>query len=67
VSRRRVILASANSGKLAELAQLLAPLGFDLTPQQALGIASPPETGTTFLDNALLKARHAAGAAGDCR
>jgi len=55
-----VILASANSGKLAELALLLAPLGFDLTPQQALGIESPPETGATFLDNALIKARHAA-------
>jgi XTP/dITP diphosphohydrolase len=56
-----VILASANSGKLAELVALLAPFGFDLTPQQALGIESPPETGATFLENALLKARHAAG------
>jgi XTP/dITP diphosphohydrolase len=61
---RRVILASSNAGKLAELAALLAPLGFDLTPQQRLGIDSPPETGETFLDNALLKARHAAGRRG---
>jgi XTP/dITP diphosphohydrolase len=61
VKGRRVILASANSGKLAELAALLAPLGFDLTPQQALGIESPPESGATFLENALLKARYAAG------
>jgi len=59
-----VILASSNAGKLAELTALLAPLGFDLTPQQELGIESPPETGETFLDNALLKARHAAGRRG---
>jgi XTP/dITP diphosphohydrolase len=61
---RRVILASSNVGKLAELSALLAPLGFDLTPQQQLGIDSPPETGETFLDNALLKARYAAGRRG---
>jgi XTP/dITP diphosphohydrolase len=60
VKDRRVIVASSNAGKLAELAVLLAPLGFDLTPQQELGIESPPETGSTFLDNALIKARHAA-------
>jgi XTP/dITP diphosphohydrolase len=60
VKERRVILASSNAGKLAELTVLLAPLGFELTPQQELGIESPPETGETFLDNALLKARHAA-------
>lgn len=61
---RRVIVASSNAGKLAELTVLLAPLGFDLTPQQELGIESPPETGSTFLDNALIKARHAAVARG---
>jgi XTP/dITP diphosphohydrolase len=60
VKDRRVIVASSNAGKLAELTVLLAPLGFDLTPQQELGIESPPETGSTFLDNALIKARHAA-------
>jgi XTP/dITP diphosphohydrolase len=60
VKERRVIVASSNAGKLAELTVLLAPLGFDLTPQQELGIESPPETGSTFLDNALIKARHAA-------
>jgi XTP/dITP diphosphohydrolase len=42
----------------------LTPLGFELTPQQQLGIESPPETGETFLENALLKARHAAGQRG---
>ena len=59
-----MVLASSNAGKLAELTALLAPLGFDLTPQRQLGIESPPETGETFLDNALLKARHAAGRRG---
>ncbi len=60
MSARRVILASSNAAKLKELAVLLAPLGFELTAQQSLGIESPPETGATFLDNALIKARHAA-------
>jgi XTP/dITP diphosphohydrolase len=55
-----VILASSNAAKLTELTALLLPLGFDLTPQQQLGIKSPPESGTTFQDNALIKARHAA-------
>lgn len=59
----RVVLASANTGKLRELAALLAPLGWHLVPQQQLGIVSAPETGSTFLENALIKARHAARAA----
>ena len=57
----RIVLASGNEGKLRELAALLAPLAVTLLPQRALGIAAVPETGTTFLANALLKARHAAG------
>jgi XTP/dITP diphosphohydrolase len=56
-----VILASSNAAKLTELTALLLPLGFDLTPQRELGIKSPPESGTTFQENALIKARHAAG------
>jgi len=61
VTQRRVILASSNAAKLTELTALLAPLGFELTPQGQLGIESPPENGATFADNALIKARHAAG------
>lgn len=61
---RRVVLASGNAGKLREMSALLAPLGFELLTLASLGIPSPEETGTTFLENALLKARHAAGAAG---
>jgi XTP/dITP diphosphohydrolase len=56
----RVVLASANRGKLRELAALLAPLSLTLVPQQSLGITSVEESGGSFLDNALLKARHAA-------
>jgi XTP/dITP diphosphohydrolase len=56
----QMVLASANSGKQRELAALLAPHGLELLLQSALGIASIEETGGTFLENALLKARHAA-------
>jgi XTP/dITP diphosphohydrolase len=56
----RVVLATGNAGKLTELRRLLEGLGLELEPQSAFGIAPPPETGATFLDNALLKARHAA-------
>lgn len=56
----KVVLASGNPGKLRELAELLAPLGLAILPQAAFGLQTPPETGTTFRDNALLKARAAA-------
>lgn len=56
----KIVLASGNAGKLRELAAILAPLGHELIPQAALGIETPPETGATFVDNALLKARYAA-------
>jgi XTP/dITP diphosphohydrolase len=60
----RVVLASSNVGKLRELSALLAPFGFDLVAQNTLGVETPPETGQTFAENALLKARHAAAATG---
>ena len=56
----KTVLASGNAGKLRELVAILRPLGLELIAQSALGIDSPPETGSTFLDNALIKARHAA-------
>ena len=59
----RVVLASGNKGKLRELDSLLAPFGFELVSQSTLGIETPPETGQTFAENALLKARYAADAA----
>jgi len=60
----QTVLASGNVGKLKEMRAILAPLGLELLAQSALGIDSPPETGSTFLENALIKARHAAREAG---
>ena len=56
------VLATGNRGKLTELSALLAEAGLDLrvTAQSDLRIDAPPETGATFVENALLKARHAA-------
>ena len=56
----RVVLASSNAGKLREFAELLDGQGFTLARQSDFGIEPPPETGHTFLDNALIKARNAA-------
>lgn len=63
-SPRRLVLASANPGKLRELAALLDGSGFEILPQSHFGIEPPPETGLTFVENALLKARHAAAKSG---
>ena len=60
----RLVLASNNPGKLAELAALFAPLGLELIAQGALGIDEAEEPHVTFIENALAKARHAARAAG---
>ena len=60
----KAVLASSNVGKLRELAAILSPLGYELVTQLSLGIDTPPETGTTFSENALLKARHAARLSG---
>jgi XTP/dITP diphosphohydrolase len=64
VSPRRLVIATANSGKLREFRSLLAELPFELTSTGELGLSSPEETGATFLANALLKARHAANLSG---
>jgi XTP/dITP diphosphohydrolase len=58
----RVVLASRNPGKLAELSTLLAPLNLSLESQQQHDVPSPPETGTTFIENAIIKARAVAEA-----
>jgi XTP/dITP diphosphohydrolase len=57
---KAVVLASSNAGKLRELAAVLAASDLELIAQGSLGIRAPQETGSTFLDNALLKARYAA-------
>lgn len=59
-----MVVASGNPGKVRELAEALAPLGFQLTPQGELGVAPAPETGATFVENAIGKARHAAARTG---
>jgi len=56
----KIVLASNNRGKLAELQAMLAPLGLSLLPQGELGIPEAEEPFRTFVENALAKARHAA-------
>jgi XTP/dITP diphosphohydrolase len=60
----KIVLASNNRGKLAELQAMLAPLGVDLLPQADLGIPEADEPFHTFIENALAKARHAARLSG---
>ena len=62
----KVVLASANQGKLAELTSLLSDTGFVCVSQGEFGVSSAEETGSTFVENALLKARHAAASTGLC-
>jgi XTP/dITP diphosphohydrolase len=61
---RRLVLASDNRGKLAELQALLAPLAVEVHGQASLGIGPAQEPHDTFVENALAKARHAARASG---
>ena len=61
---QRVVLASNNAGKLAELRELLAPLGLNLVAQANLGIPEAEEPHPTFVENSLAKARHAARLSG---
>ena len=63
-TRQELVLASANVGKQRELAELLAPLGVVLRLAAEWGLDSAPETGVTFQENALIKARHAARGTG---
>ena len=59
-----LVLASGNAGKLREFNQLLVPLGLDVRPQADFGVGDVPETGLTFVENALIKARAASQASG---
>lgn len=56
----RVVLASGNAGKLREFAVLLADFGAEVVPQSELGVPEADETGLSFVENAILKARNAA-------
>ncbi len=61
---KRLVLASGNAGKAAEMSALLAPLDIDIVPQSALGIADADEPHLSFVENALAKARHASALSG---
>jgi|TARA_B110000971_G_scaffold95823_1_gene98544 XTP/dITP diphosphohydrolase len=56
----KLVLASGNQGKLRELSTLLETLGYLVDSQASLGVPEVPETGTTFVENAIIKARNAA-------
>jgi len=60
----RIVLASSNRGKLAEFGELFADSGFEVIAQGSLGVEDAEETGLTFVENALLKARNAARVTG---
>ncbi len=62
--KQKIVLATANLGKVKEMADVLSEFGFDVVAQKDLGINSPEETGLTFVENALLKARYAAKMSG---
>ncbi len=61
---RRIVLASSNPGKVREIQDLLADCGIEILPQSEFGIADADEGAPTFVENALLKARHASREAG---
>ena len=60
----KVVMASGNAGKLREIARILGDLDIEVVPQSDFGVSDADETGTTFVENALIKARHAADATG---
>ncbi len=60
----RIVLATGNAGKVREIREILADLGVEVIPQSDFGIEDADETGTSFVENALIKARHAATATG---
>lgn len=59
-----LVLATANTGKLKQFQSLLAACNIDVRPQDLYGVSPVEETGLTFVENAILKARHAAAATG---
>ncbi|AZT82674.1 RdgB/HAM1 family non-canonical purine NTP pyrophosphatase [Marinobacter sp. NP-4(2019)] len=59
-TRTRLVIASNNKGKIAELTDLLSPLGIQPLAQGELGVSEAEEPAVTFVENAILKARHAA-------
>lgn len=62
--RKSLVLASGNAGKLKELRAMLDALPYTIVPQAELGVDEVAETGLTFVENALIKARHASASTG---
>lgn len=60
----KIVLATGNKGKVKELNELLSGLNYKIVPQSEFQVDSVPETGTTFVENAIIKARHAARVTG---
>ena len=63
-TEKKLVIATHNKGKLAEFRALLSPLGIEVTSAGELGLPDPEETGTSFAENALIKARAACDASG---
>ncbi len=61
---QRIVLASGNKGKLKEFSQILAPLDREIVSQSELGVEDAEETGLSFVENAIIKARNACAATG---
>lgn len=61
---KTIVVASANAGKIREIAALLEDLEVEIVPQSAYRVGDAEETGTTFEENAIIKARHAVAATG---
>jgi XTP/dITP diphosphohydrolase len=61
---QKIVLASGNKGKLREFQELLVNRGFEVLPQSDFAVTEAEETGTTFVENAIIKARHACRATG---
>lgn len=64
MSIKQIVLATGNKGKVAEFSSLFDGFSITVSPQSAFDVPEVPETGTTFVENAIIKARHAAKVTG---
>lgn len=62
--KQKIVLATGNQGKVKEMSDVLSDFGFEVIAQTELNIDSPEETGLTFVENAILKARYASKKSG---
>jgi hypothetical protein len=64
---KKFVLASGNKGKVREINEILAEVDIEVVPQSEFGVPEADETGLTFVENAILKARNAARSSGNSR